>query len=330
MSKFLKRSSIFVLSFWLPICAVYLVEDPFRVLYQYSDYSNAIVYVNRDFVSTQTFIDKYPRYNYNSFIFGSSRSMGFNPETWVEFLDSQSYPFCFDAAFENIKSIRDKILFLDKQGVNIKNALILICRDHSFTDLSIENSNYVNRKHPVFGEQSRLRYQFDVFKSFVNSKFIFNYIDFKMYGIYRERMEGYIEPRLMIFDSVSNFMKIAPRSKSNVISIDFNSREFYNRPFERIDSIKRINIDALMYLTEINTLLQKHNSNFKVILTPLYEQIKFHPSDKIELVKIFGNRLYDFTGKNELTNMPSNYYESSHFKPLVGDSIMQFIFSSSR
>ncbi len=79
-------------------------------------------------------------------------------------------------------------------------------------------------------------------------------------------------------------------------------------------------------LKEIKRILKKNNTNYKVVLTPLYEQIKYNPTDLIFLKNLFGSNLYDFSGKNSYTENQTNYYESSHFKPVIGDSILAIIY----
>ena len=79
-------------------------------------------------------------------------------------------------------------------------------------------------------------------------------------------------------------------------------------------------------LKEIKRLLLKNKTKFKVVLSPLYEQTKFNPHDLQILKYVFGKNLYDFTGKNRFTDKITNYYESSHFRPSVGDSIMKIIY----
>ncbi len=63
----------------LAILAVYFVKDPFKVLYHYDSYfpQDGISYVvlNKDYVSTETFVNNYPTHHYDSYIFGNSRSM---------------------------------------------------------------------------------------------------------------------------------------------------------------------------------------------------------------------------------------------------------------
>ena len=71
-------------------------------------------------------------------------------------------------------------------------------------------------------------------------------------------------------------------------------------------------------------ILQKHNVNYRIIISPLYEQIKLNPTDVNVLNELFGkNYVYDFSGKNELTEPVGNYYENSHYRSFIAAKLFQ-------
>jgi len=99
----------------------YLALDPFRVLWTY-DFSkdlHANAGLNRDFVSTEFFKEKYQQYHYDSFIFGSSRTLAFLPEDWGKYLPDNSSIFCFDASHESIYGIYTKLKYLENHNISI-------------------------------------------------------------------------------------------------------------------------------------------------------------------------------------------------------------------
>ncbi|GHT18971.1 hypothetical protein AGMMS4957_02260 [Bacteroidia bacterium] len=101
---------------------------------------------------------------------------------------------------------------------------------------------------------------------------------------------------------------------------------FYERESEKTDTIQKINPKQLYFLTEIKRILEKHNTKYRVVLAPGYSQTKFNPDDKETLINLYGNRVYDFSGKNSFTDNKTNYYETSHYRPVVGDSILMQIY----
>jgi hypothetical protein len=85
--------------------------------------------------------------------------------------------------------------------------------------------------------------------------------------------------------------------------------------------------DYLKDLQMVAEAFKKNKTNYKIIIAPLYDQRAFNLSDKAILEKYFGkDNIYDYSGKNELTDYLGNYYEGSHFKPVVGKKIMEEIY----
>lgn len=76
--KYLLRVLVFLIPAWLLI-VVYLITDPFKVIHTnspfYAEEGYLEVNSNAGYISTMTFKENYSRYHYDSFIFGSSRSI---------------------------------------------------------------------------------------------------------------------------------------------------------------------------------------------------------------------------------------------------------------
>jgi hypothetical protein len=147
-------------------------------------------------------------------------------------------------------------------------------------------------------------------------------------------MFGYIEKKQTAYDSLTNEISVIDR-EAEIIE---NPTEYYlqrralfdekrdEKRDERTDSTQQITKKQLFMLKEIRRILEKHKTNYTVVLSPLYEQIKFNTSDLSLLKNEFGNNLYDFSGKNAFTKDKKNYYETSHFRPNVGDDILKIIY----
>ena len=316
---------ILILSLFLS----YLYYDPFKVSRHYDDYSYPYVIPNRDYISTTMFINNYKKNNYNSFIFGSSRTLAFRPNSWSKFLSVKDNPFMFDASGESIYGIYTKLKYLDSKNVEIKNALIILCRDCSFSQTE-NHKGHLFVKHPATSGEDNLSFQFDFFKAFLSPKFLFNFYSYKILGNYKPFMSGYIENRKITFDTLTNEINIIDQETEIIQNpAEYYAKRnelFYSRIGEKTDSIQRINKKQIFMLKEVKRILEKNNTNYKVVLSPLYEQIKFNHSDLLLLKNEFGNNLYDFSGKNSFTDNKTNYYETSHFRPNVGDSIFKIIY----
>ncbi|MDR0872764.1 MAG: hypothetical protein LBN27_04770 [Prevotellaceae bacterium] len=334
MNRFIKKAVLFFAPLTLLFASItvcYFILDPFRVLYTY-DFNNErpIAQLNGDFVSTEMFLKMNPKYHYNSFIFGSSRTLAYLPDHWKDYLSNNYSIFRFNAPGENIYGIYTKIKYLDNNNIPIKNALIILCRNCSFSDKNY--TGHLLRKHPLTSQENRLFFQLEFFKVFFNRDFLMCYFDMLINKQYKSYMENYLnDSRFEVGcpdDNSTNTMLLTGREKM----IMDNPKKYYadlkfpQRTGEKNDSVSRINEKQKMMLYEIKKILDKHNTEYRVVISPLYEQIKLNPKDKKILDDCFGENMYDFSGKNKFSEDRINFYEWSHYRPLVGDSIMSEIY----
>ncbi len=335
MRKFLLNLLSFLLVGLIPVVIVlssYFYFDPFKVLYKYDNYSNSHVSLNRDYVSTEMFVKNNKLYHYNSFIFGSSRTMAYRPDSWIKKLDPNAHIFVFDAHSESIYGIYIKLKYLDETNCKIDNALIIICRDQTFSQGGDGNSRgHMFMKDPVTSHESSFEFQIASFKSYINPFFLFDFLYYKLTHQYKNFMWGNIEENAISYDKKTNAIQEVSNKETeinkNPIAYYANKKdEFYKRYGERTDSVQRIDAGGIYMFNEIARILKEHNTNYKVVLSPLYEQIKYSKPDINNLKSIFGSNLYDFSGKNSFTNSKYNYYESSHYRKTVGDSILNIIY----
>lgn len=332
MKLFLKKFLNFILIGGLPILfllLLYVYNDPYKVLKSYGNYSYSPVVLNRDYVSTTVFLKNYKKHNYNSFILGSSRTMAYKPDSWLTHLSNKDIPYAFDAYGESIYGIYTKLKFLDSKNIKIKNALIILDRDASFY-LSGNHTGHLGIKHPITSGESYLNFHLEFIKAYFNPKFLFSFYSYKILGAYKPFMAGYITSRIITYDINTNERKILDRETEILNNPKeyylARSKLFYKREGEKNDTLQRINKEHKFMLMGIKNILDKNNTSYKVVISPLYEQIRFSYPDFYLLKNIFENNLYDFSGKNEFTDNKCNYYETSHYRPIVGDSILNLIY----
>lgn len=332
MSFFLRKLFLFITIGLIPIAALlilYILSDPFKVLYNYSGFSNYRVTPNTEYISYETFKYHNPSEHYNSFIFGSSRTKAFKTASWKKYLYSSARPFIFNASAESLNGIYQKINFLDRNHYPINNALIILCPDYLFYDAE-HKEGYLFIKNPALNGESKLKYQFQFFKAFLNPVFLSSYIPYLATKQYRPYMHGYIENRTVLIDSITNeiiFKEAEEELKENPDKYYADRKElFYERKGEKRDSVTYINQGNEAIFRKIRTILEKHHTNYKIVISPLYDEIKFNIKDQQILEKIFGIHLYDFSGKNEFSESRFNFYESSHYRPNVGDKILEIIY----
>ena len=122
MKHLLIRILLF-LSPFLVIFLFYVITDPFKIIYNYDNYyekEDSVIYKNRDYVSTEMYLKNSTKYNYDSFIFGSSTASFFPLREWRQYIDTTANIFYFDASRENIVGIWSKIKFIHETGNQIE------------------------------------------------------------------------------------------------------------------------------------------------------------------------------------------------------------------
>ena len=323
----------------------YFYFDPFQVLYKHTDYSTSnFVECDRDYISTETYLNKKSKYNYNSFMFGSSRTMAYKPETWKKYLDKDAKIFAYDATMESIYGIYKKVKFLDSTGADIKNALFIFCRDYTFA--TTENPKiHILKKHPILSGENLFDFQYTFFKSYFNINFLFSYYTRLLTGKHYSFMNEYVNELKIAYHPSSNHLMLVDAERM----IRENPKKYYNKYKQKFyckkdgkgiliqdiiiaedETISKNRIDKKMVemLKEINQILIKHNTKYVIILQPLLEKIKYSKTDYRILNKIFGKHIYDFTGKNKFTISIDNYYDWSHFRPQVGDEIFKKVYQT--
>lgn len=329
MNTFLKKVLYFlILPFTVLVLLVvgYIIYDPFKVVQSYDSYSS--LQINRGYISTEMFLKNYKKENYNSFVFGSSRIFGYNIDTWKQYLDENAKVYSFDAYGEKIQGVYHKLRFLDSLGVDIKNAFIAIDVDFTF-DNTLSEPRFLYIEHPLLTRESGFDFHETHFLAYLNPGFILSFYGNKFFGLDNEYVRKYYYSVEATFDPKTNRpfrsdLEKRIESEPNY----YDSPSFYvvtdslkMSPFSRIDLFEE---EALI---GIKRILSKHNTQYKVIINPLYSQEKFNPKDMEMIQNVFGwNNVYDFSGRNQFTTSKYNYYEESHFRPLVGDSIMSIVY----
>jgi hypothetical protein len=307
----------------------YIINDPYKVIYKYDDFSKSKVTLNKDYVSTETLFRN--RGRYESFIFGSSRTMAYKPNIWRKYIGKKSKILVFDASCESIFGIYKKIYLLDSLNIHIKNALIILCKDYTFSGEG-DSDGHLFMKHYYLTNKSYLDFHFCFFKAYLSPKFLLSYYTYLIFGKTYGWMDRYIQSENINFDPRTNEMRRIELEKEiyshpeKYYNRSFNDGTFFNRPLPVIDSVPRISPKQKKMLLKIKNILLKHKTNYKVILSPLYIQITYNQEDLDFLKSVFNSNLYNFSGVNKYTASYLNYYENSHYTAKVGSNILKDIY----
>lgn len=327
MKKFLKNLLIFLI---LPVIIVisvvfvYVKSDVYMDFYNYKNYSWKYSFQQIGDLSTKKLLKS--KIKYDSFIFGSSRSVS----VYACYLQKKLFGskfYHYASWSETIGGIYEKMNLVDSLGYKLNNIYIYIDLDNTFQGLGKPLYN----EHFLITKENRIDYLYGHFKSFLNSndkfKIIFNSkMDYVSYPNWNSDLVTN-DPRHICSDSILNNYGVKISDKSFTDRIDTLRKKgiLPERKYSGKSKEKQISNFEENILVKIKELLVKHKSRYFIVITPLYNQVKFDNSDLEILKGLFGNNLYDFSGPNKYTNDIYNYTDGAHFQYYISKEIIDSI-----
>lgn len=331
MKKFLIRVLSFVGIPFVVLVVVYVITDPFKTLrpfsFQYFDETN------RDYISSELFLKKDPIYHYNSFIFGSSRCCGFNTYQWKHYLPLGASQYLFQAWGETLSGIEQKIDYLDKNGNSIDNAMVLFDIPGSFGKQQLPKE-VLSIKHYRFSGQSKLAFQACLFRGFAQKP-----------SKWCSSIKQYFNPSIRFFpaDTISNDWEVSNRNddisiqppKDSLKNCSATTKAVFFKEIEGKTDLdlkenKPLITNAFFnQLKHIRAVFDKHQTNYRIIISPAYcyNHPKINANDLKILQDIFGkDKVFDYSGKNEITTDYNNFSDPNHFGLSVGWQIIEDIY----
>jgi len=74
-------------------------------------------------------------------------------------------------------------------------------------------------------------------------------------------------------------------------------------------------------------IFQRHGTDARIVINPLYDQIALNPKDLAVLREIFGeSKVFDFSGANAITEEMRNYYDPGHYRPPIANWVMEQVY----
>ena len=332
MKRFLIRIMSFIGIPAIALLAIFFATDPFKTMSPFS--VRCFDDTNRDYLSSELFFRNDPVYHYNSFMFGSSRCMGFNTWHWKHYLPEGSRQFLFQSWGETLTGIEEKINFLDNNGNEIKNALLLIDIPGTFDKVQSPKTPVTIRHYKITG-QSRLAYQACFFYYFSQkpSKWI-------------AAVKKHRNPTTRAFpaDTISNdfgrykrFEDIGVQPpKEYLTSCTEKTRNSLLKQVKTFsdkdlnESKRLITNNFLEQLRRVKAVFDKHQTDYRIVVSPAYCYL--HPSinekDLQLLYDVFGkDKVFDYSGKNDITTDINNFADPNHFGPSVGWQIIEDMYN---
>lgn len=332
MKRFLKYCILFSFPFVF-MFVLYFIVDPFKVIKHYDNYyvKGDIVAVNRNYVSTMTYINQRGKYHYDSFIFGNSRSLFYYEKDWKKHIPASSVVYHFSESGGSINGIYNKVKFIDDCGEKINNALFVI--DYGLLS-SMEQDGILYAMPPqINNNRNFIDFHLTYLKGWFNVKFLRACLDYKLFGKWKPYMRNLITLGInyKYYNPINN--EEQRYIQDSLISIGKYYDDEHLKPFENARGVEEsppvLNDERIAKLIEMSAILKKHHTNYSIIISPLYNQTKLNSKDVKTLNEIFGEKsVFDFSGVNDWTNDYHNYYENSHYLPSVASQIMDSIYSS--
>lgn len=333
MRKFIVKLLLYLAPVWI-VLAIYAVKDPFKVLYHYNAYYKPVdsLYfeLDDDYISTQTLIQNYSEYNYDSYIFGSSRSDNYRVSEWAKYINSGKC-YHYNAAFESLYGMEKKMELLTKRKYPIRNALIILDTE-LLSDLH-NDAGHIRLKHPLLSGQGEFAFQAEFLKDFFDKEFLRSYLDLLYSGHIKPYMAqiGVMNKDVFHYDVASNeFLQSAIEMEIQQDSDKYyadRTQLFFTRPDVERSSQRVIFGEGEHMLQQMKAMLDAQHTVYKVIVNPLYNQVKLNNDDLKILQRIFDKeKVFDFSGKNAITENKYNYYETSHYRERVSTAIMKYVY----
>ncbi len=333
---FLGKLALFSLPF-LFFVGFYFYLDPFKVVKHYDSYYHSgrpnYISLNKDYISTENWVNHHAQYDYDSYIFGNSRSMFYEIGSWKNYIGADSEKcYHFDASGESIYGIAGKFRFLAAQKAKIRNVLIVM--DAGALNKADNSAGHLFLKDPLISGQNRLAFQTDMLKDFFDFDFLRALLDFKLSGKIKDYMKKdfLLDDKPFFYDYVTNEVRMdhyEEMIRKDTASY-YGPREdiFYPRD-STVQSVSDavIRQPQLALLDTIHRILLEDQASYRIVISPLYDQKKINPADLRILRNIFGEKnVFDFSGINAITNNKYNYYEVSHYRPHIAKKIMRIIY----
>jgi hypothetical protein len=252
---------------------------------------------NQNFLKVKYILEN--KNKYDSFIFGSSRVGKIDPKL---FKHNKCYNMTYSEGvpYEHLLNIK---LFL-KEGVKIKNIFIGL-DDFSYEVNPVQHFQDVMRKpHYLASGESILNF-YSLYKNLSYSHFF--------------------TKRNNYYDINNTGMPLVPKKVTNYIE---THKEAHNLDTKFLKPThyegNRIN-DTIITIKEIIKLSKENNINIVFFINPIHKityldsNFKNFQNFKKELSKI--TPYYDFSGLNSITKNNYYYYETSHYRLIVGKLI---------
>ena len=304
-----------------------MITDPYQTIRHHKVHLFTYLMLSRGDISTRVYLENANKYKYDSFIFGSSRSCSHTSKDWAKYLSKNNVPFSFGAWNESAEGIYRRLRLIDSLHQPIRNAFILFDVDRTF-----EPGDGITWDHYLITGKSRYNYNINNYLVYLKDpRLVLTSVDYSLFHQQRGYMKDFVGMKPGDLDPINNDWE--PNSEQKILADSANyyrnsAYKFYERPAIQQISKKQIDAPKEDYLKKIYALLLKHHTKYRIVIAPLYDQVKMNPTDMQIITRIFGpSNVFDFSGINGITNDKTNYNSDViHYRKKVGKRIFKIIY----
>ena len=307
--KFIKKISfllILVILLYSPVFYFNFIIDPYGIFR--NDFTEQRIEPNSHFIKLRHILN-HPK-EFDSFIFGNSRANNIDNK---KIQGGKFYNLYYSIGFPNEHLIDIKILLSRK--INIKN--VLICLDfatYSAGDWGRQN-DALRKPYPSS--------KWDLLKFY--TEYIFKVPEWEF------QKKLFSVPKNTIYKNILLDGRAVNSEAEHFI-------ESNKTTHQQDDKFKQPSIigtedhvdETIEHLSAIIKLCEENKIQVKFLINPVHKtsylgnNLNLHFSFLKKLVQI--TDYYDFSGINKVNSNNYFYYETAHFRPIIGDAIIDFVY----
>lgn len=337
MKYFFFRLAIYVTMFILFGFGLSFIWDPFKVFRFHDEfYDNTIINGNRESICLEL-LKRRNAYNkkVENVIIGNSRSQAFKTDKWSHYIGvDKNTCFHYDGSSFGLYRTANALQYLLENNATIKNVLIVMDVEY-FSEIS-NPSKYMYIQPPEVSKENNLYYYLQFIKAGTHPVFLTSYLIRQLTGKHFGFMKYYLSAENgnhrinnATADLYYSYDDEIFRDSIGYYLYKINHGVFYDRVKQLRVGESTIGKEQSVLLNKIASSLQKKSVKFKIVIAPLYNQIKINPKDLQQLQNLFGSdNVYDFSGINKYTSDIGNYYETSHFRPAIANEILKELYNN--
>jgi hypothetical protein len=293
------------------------ILDPYGLLRK--DFTYQFIEPNKNFIKIR-FITQNPD-RYDSFVFGSSRVNNINVRK------IQGYK-CYNVHYSGglPRDHLDNIRYLLKKRIKIK--LIVIGLDEfSFRDDPEARLHQpLRHPYPPVLNQHPFPYYLRYFFSLMDWEIMKEALGGYKKKLFNKSGENPAFYNMELFDTGQMFFHQIDRQIEENPEKHRNDPKFLKQATSSGNHLK----EAIEDLREIIRLTEAHQIQLVLFINPVHKNVFLDSGVDFDRFKRALSHLYgfyDFSGLNSVTTDNYNYYETSHYRPKVGDLVIARIFN---